>query len=162
MQQEKKARPELNPSLSGERWMALDVGSERIGVAISDALRLIARPLTTVRRRSLARDAEKIVELARRHHARTMVVGRPRQLDGGPSATLSLIEPLAQVLEHDWGLDVVWADERLSTREAERLMAEAGLPIEERRRKRDEYAAAVILTWYLQENSREDLSGRSG
>ncbi|MGH9339949.1 MAG: Holliday junction resolvase RuvX [Acidobacteriota bacterium] len=134
------------------RWMALDIGSKTIGVALSDALKLTTRPLTTIRRRDLTADVAQVVELARVHGVERLIVGRPVHLDGTPSATLEYIEPLVRGLQETCSIPIEWAEERLSTKEAEQVMAQAGLPIAERRKKRNEYAAAVILSWYIEDN----------
>lgn len=133
------------------RWMALDVGTKAIGVALSDPLKLTAQPLTTIRRRELEADAGAIMRLVERHNVDRCIVGHPRHLDGRPSRTLSAIQPLAERLAQAPGLCLQWYDERLSTREAEATMGELGLPLNERRRRRNEFAAAMILKWYLDE-----------
>lgn len=133
------------------RWMALDVGSRSIGVALSDPLRITTRPLRTLRRSSLEEDAALIAGLIRQHEAVLLVVGYPRHLDGRPAQTLSVIEPLARRIEQLSGLPLAWADERLSSKEAEQLMAEMGCSLSEMRSRRDEFAAALILRWYIDE-----------
>jgi putative Holliday junction resolvase len=131
--------------------MALDVGSKTIGVAITDPLKVTVRPLKTLIRESLERDAERIGELIDEQDIEQLVVGMPRHLGGERSSIADLIEPLVELLEQDLEIPVASAEERLSTKEAERLMAEADLPQAERRRRRNEFAAAVILEWYLEE-----------
>ncbi|HSR66521.1 MAG TPA: Holliday junction resolvase RuvX [Acidobacteriota bacterium] len=153
----------MGPWQQGEtppgRCLGLDVGSKRVGVAISDPLRLTARPLTTLRRTSdLEEDARRIARLARREQAAELVVGRPRHLHGRPSSVLEHILPLARQAARLSGLPLKWAEERLSSKEAEHLMAQAGVPPRERRGRRDEFAAAVILQWYFEEGPVEPPS----
>lgn len=131
--------------------MALDVGSKTIGVAITDPLKVTVRPLKTLMRENLERDAQRIGELIDEQDIEQLVVGMPRHLGGERSSTADLIEPLVKLLEQDLEIPVASAEERLSTKEAERLMAEADLPQAERRQRRNEFAAAVILEWYLEE-----------
>ena len=133
--------------------MALDVGSRSIGVALTDPLRITTRPLTTLRRSGLEEDTATLLDLIRRHEVVQVVVGYPCHLNGRPSKILRVIEPLAQRIELQSGLPLVWADERLSSKEAERLMAEMGWSVAERRRRRDEFAAALILQWYIDEKA---------
>lgn len=133
------------------RWMAVDVGSKTIGVAITDPLKITARPLTTLTRHSLDSDAREIMRLAREQEVEKLIVGKPRHLGGEASSTLDWIQPLVDRLEKISTLSIEWFDERLSTKEAEQLMAEAGLKLAQRRRRRNEYAAAVILRRYLEE-----------
>ena len=131
--------------------MALDVGSKTIGVAITDPLRVTVRPLKTLIRENLESDAERIGELIDEQDIERLVVGMPRHLGGERSSIADLIEPLVKLLEQNLEIPVASAEERLSTKEAERLMAEVNLPLAERKRRRNEFAAAVILEWYLEE-----------
>ncbi|MEE8585507.1 MAG: Holliday junction resolvase RuvX [Acidobacteriota bacterium] len=152
-QQGKKAGAMRDCGEVAGRWMALDVGSRSIGVALSDPLGITTRPLTTLRRRSLEEDTAFLLDLIRQHEVVQVVVGYPCHLNGRPSKILRVIEPLARQIELQSGLPLVWADERLSSKEAERLMAERGWGVAERRRRRDEFAAALILQWYIDEKA---------
>ena len=131
--------------------MALDVGSKTIGVAITDPLKITVRPLKTLLRENLESDAEQIGALIEEQDIERLVVGMPTHLGGQRSTTADLIEPLVKLLEDNLEIPVASAEERLSTKEAERLMAEVRLPLAERRQRRNEFAAAVILEWYLEE-----------
>jgi len=131
--------------------MALDVGSKTIGIAITDPLKVTVRPLKTLMRENLDTDAERIGELIDEQDIERLVVGMPRHLGGERSGIADLIEPLVKQLEQNLEIPIASAEERLSTKEAERLMAEAALPLAERRKRRNEFAAAVILEWYLEE-----------
>ncbi len=131
--------------------MALDVGSKTIGIAITDPLKVTVRPLKTLIRENLDRDAERIGELIDEQDIERLVVGMPRHLGGERSGMADLIEPLVKLLEQNLEIPIASAEERLSTKEAERLMAKADLPLAERRKRRNEFAAAVILEWYLEE-----------
>ena len=132
--------------------MALDVGSKTIGVAITDPLKVTVRPLKTLIRENLDRDAERIGELIDEQDIERLVVGMPRHLGGERSSIAALIEPLVKLLEQNLEIPIASAEERLSTKEAERLMAETDMPLTERRKRRNEFAAAVILEWYLEES----------
>jgi len=133
--------------------MALDVGSRNVGVAVSDPLKLTARPLTTLKRRDLETDVEALRDLMQRHAVERLIVGLPLRLSGDRSSTLDKIEPLVKRIQETTSILVEWKDERLSTKEAEQLMKELGLSQSERRRKRNEFAAALILKWYLEEET---------
>jgi len=135
------------------RWMALDIGSKRIGVAVSDLLKMTARPLLTLKRGNLTRDVQRLIELAKEQMVTRIIVGRPLNLSGSRSSILDLVEGFADTLKKESTLRIDWVDERLSTREAESLMSEHGIKISERKAKRDQYAAALILTWYLEEKT---------
>ncbi len=134
-----------------KRWMALDVGSKVIGVAISDPLKMTARPLTTIKRRELTIDLAEVIKLAELNNVARIILGRPTYLSGQESSNLSFINPLMEGLRESWNRELDWADERLSSKEAEELMGELGIKASERRKKRDQFAAALILQWYLEE-----------
>jgi len=131
--------------------MALDVGSKVIGVAISDPLKMTARPLTTLKRTELQKDLSEVISLAESNDVDRIILGRPTYLSGQESKTLSFISPLMETLREHWEGELDWADERLSSKEAEQLMGELGIKPSERRKKRDQFAAALILQWYLEE-----------
>ncbi len=131
--------------------MALDVGSKTIGIAITDPLKVTVRPHNTLMRENLDTDAKRIGELIDEQDIERLVVGMPRHLGGERSGIADLIEPLVKLLEQNLEIPIASAEERLSTKEAERLMEEVALPLDERRKRRNEFAAAVILEWYLEE-----------
>ncbi len=131
--------------------MALDVGSKTIGLAISDPLKVTVRPLGTLQRESRERDCRRLLETAELHHVDKLIVGRPLHLDGRHSDILGVIESLVREIARRSNISIEWMDERLSSKEAEVLMAEAGIAIGERRKRRNEFAAAVILRRYLEE-----------
>ncbi|HUV12693.1 MAG TPA: Holliday junction resolvase RuvX [Acidobacteriota bacterium] len=134
-----------------KRWMALDVGSKVIGIAVSDPLKMTARPLKTLKRTDLQKDLAEVLRLAESNDVSRIILGRPIYLSGEESKTLSFIDPLMEALREQWIGEVDWADERLSSKEAEQLMGELGIKPSERRKRRDEFAAALILQWYLEE-----------
>lgn len=135
-----------------ERWMALDVGAKTIGVAVTDLLKITVRPLTTLQRSGLSRDVRQVEELIHEMKVVKLIVGKPLHLDGTPSSTQDLISPLVDCLKSVTSIPLVWSDERLSTKEAEDLMREIGLRMMQRRTRRNEFAAAVILRRHLEES----------
>lgn len=141
--------------------MALDVGSKHVGVAVTDPLKLTARPLTTLRRQNLEADVGSLQDLMEQHSVERLIVGLPMYMSGDRSPTLDRIEPLVNRLRRASSIPVEWMDERLSTKEAEQVMKELGLSEQERRQKRNEFSAALILKWYLEKtttNPNPDLS----
>lgn len=135
------------------RWMALDVGSKSIGVAMTDILNVMASPLTTLTRNSQSIDVRQVYQLVQTHGVEKLIVGRPRHL-GGESSDVhtQVVEPFIIRLKEVCPVPIVWAEERLSSKAADQRMAEAGLPQTERLKRRNEFAAAVILEWYLTES----------
>lgn len=133
------------------RCLALDVGERRIGVAVGEVL---ARPLTTIKRRSKAEDFATIAELIRQHRADTLVVGLPLNMDGSSGFQAQRTARYAGRLHEalaEMGLNVqlvLW-DERMSTEDANNLLDQAGYDSARRQTQIDAVAAAVILQSYL-------------
>ncbi len=131
------------------RVMALDLGERRIGVAISDPTRILARSLCVLERRSKKEDFTAIAELVREHGVDLVVVGHPRSLDGTIGPQARRVQRYADALAEVLPVPLILWDERLSTSTAEQLMIEAGRPARKRRKRIDAVAAAVILQDYL-------------
>lgn len=139
------------------RVLGLDVGTERIGVALSDELGLTAQPLTTLAVRG--RDPlPEIAGLCREHAVTAIVIGLPLSLGGGDRGDGSRrARDLGRRLAGATGLEVVFRDERFTTAEAERVLIGAGVRRERRRKVVDKLAAALILQGYL--DGRADRHG---
>lgn len=137
------------------RIVGLDVGERRIGVAVSDVTRTLARPLGVLRPAGLDVDAvrlsaDEIGRLAGEEDGvASIVVGLPRHLDGTPNGMTQRVEQFARQLEARTALPVTLQDERLSSREAESRLALREKDWRVRKRRLDAAAAAVILQDYL-------------
>lgn len=142
------------------RVMALDYGESGVGVAISDELQLIARPLTTIRREKqrYAQVLERIRELVVENEIVTLVVGLPLNMDGSRGAAVERVESFVSDLRRSVSIPILTVDERLTSREADRILREMGVGLRERRERSDEYAASVILQDYIDEQKRDPLS----
>lgn len=132
------------------RVLGLDLGSKRIGVAVSDRSGTVATPLTVVARSGdERRDHRRLADLVRDEEAEAVVVGLPLSLDGslGPAARAATAEAarLATVV----GVPVETCDERLTTVTADRVLREGGVKGGARRRVVDKVAAAVMLQAWL-------------
>ena len=135
------------------RMLGLDVGDKRIGVAVCDPLEILASVLTTIERDYAGTEFGEIFSLVKEHGAERIIVGLPRLSDGslGTQAekTLSFAEQLAQCID----IPIEMFDERHSTDMAEQLLRDSGKDQKAIRQKKDAAAAALILQWYLDENS---------
>ena len=132
------------------RAVGLDLGSVRIGVAVSDSEGRVAVPSTTLRRgRSWAGDHEQVARLVAEQEADIVVVGLPLSMDGteGPAARRTRKELVH--LRRQLQMPVDTYDERLSTVAANRSLAEAGMNVARSREHVDEVAATVILQSWL-------------
>ena len=127
--------------------LGLDPGSRRIGVAVSDALGISARPLGVVEAGGEA--VAEIASLADEHRATTIVVGLAVGLSGNEGESATRARSLADEVGARTGLPVVFADERFSTARAEALLRERVRDRKERRELVDAAAAAVILQGWL-------------
>ena len=132
------------------RALGIDLGSKRIGVALSDSAGSVATPYEVVQRSGdRQRDHRRIADLAAEAGARCLVVGLPLSLDGsdGPAATAARAE--AEELAAATGLPVELWDERLTTVTADRDLRALDLSAPARRRVVDKVAAAVLLQAWL-------------
>ena len=134
----------------GVRALGVDLGSKRIGIAVSDLSGTIASALTTVHRSSSRRhDHAEIARLVRDEEAELVVVGLPLSLDGTKGPAARSAETEARQLASVVGVPVEMYDERFTTVTAERGMLEAGLDARQRRKVVDKVAAAVMLQAWL-------------
>lgn len=131
------------------RVMSLDIGTRRIGVAVSDESGLIAQPLTVITREGTARDVACIVQMVRERGVDQIVVGLPITLQGNEAETSRKVMEFVSHLRNALEIPIVLVDERLSTAEADKRMLEANLRRSSRRQKVDAVAAALILERYL-------------
>jgi putative Holliday junction resolvase len=130
------------------RILGLDLGQSRIGVAISDPDRRVAVPLGTVRT-GAPEDVKAIAAMVKDQGVAAIVVGQPLSLSGRKGEAADHAEKFAQALRDFLKLPVFLQDERLTTVEADRQLAEAGLRGRDRRRVVDQTAATLILQAYL-------------
>ncbi|HUX28686.1 MAG TPA: Holliday junction resolvase RuvX [Terracidiphilus sp.] len=138
------------------RYLALDVGSKRIGVAVSDELGLTAQPVLTLDLERKPRPSPRevlrsLARLARRFDVAGIVVGNPLHLSGELSPRATKTQAFAAELGKLTGLPIHLWDERLTTREAHQILYEAGHARQEHRRMVDQVAATLILQSFLDE-----------
>ncbi len=135
------------------RILALDHGTKRIGVAVSDELKVIASPLEFIPAEELDAALRRLLELIQLKDVELILVGMPRNMDGsyGPSAEkvkefVAQIRAVTQVPVRTW-------DERLTSAQANRVMIEANVRRDKRKEKVDAMAAAVLLQSFLDSQS---------
>jgi putative holliday junction resolvase len=137
------------------RALGIDYGQRRIGLALSDATGLLARPWKTIARSGAAAQvaamlAAEIAALGRDDDGvSAIVIGYPRRLSGEPTDQTAAVKELAHRLGGLVDLPIVLQDERLSSREAESLLARRERDWRKRRQQLDAVSAAVILQDYL-------------
>jgi putative Holliday junction resolvase len=131
-----------------KRILALDVGSVRIGVALSDPMGIIAQPLEVIDRRR-GQALARIAELVASYEVSGVVVGKPLTLRGEAGLAVEAIDAFVAELSEAVEVPITWWDERLSTAQAERAMIAGGVRRGDRRQRIDKVAAALILQSYL-------------
>ena len=137
------------------RYLGLDVGNRRIGVAVSDGLGLTAQPVMTLERnRSPREDLRRLARLARRFGVAGIVVGNPVHLSGEESPQSAKTQMFAKELGELTGLPIHLWDERLTSREAHQILYEAGRARQEHRAVVDQVAAVMILQSFMEEGMR--------
>lgn len=138
------------------RALGVDLGTVRIGLALTDPSKLIASPFDTLPAGDVdavdwpRQIAVRIAAVAAEAQADTIVVGLPRGMSGGDTAGAANARRVVAALRDVSDADVQLWDERLSSAEAERLLVDAGARRDARRRSRDRVAAAIILQSWLQ------------
>ena len=143
------------------RYLGLDIGSRRIGVAVSDELGLTAQPVLTLERRTSSReDLRSLARLCRRFGVAGIVVGNPLHLSGEPSPQAAKNQSFAEELGTLTGLPIHLWDERLTSREAHQILYQAGHPRQTHRKVVDQVAATLILQAFLDEKQGAGFRGQ--
>lgn len=132
------------------RLLALDVGDKRIGVAVSDATRMLVTPVETVHRKNTKVDVARVSKLAQDHEVAAVVIGLPKNMDGTEGDQAAKVRSFAKRLMRETGLTVHFEDERLSTFTAIERLVERGVNTGKNRDLVDMEAAAIILQSFLE------------
>ncbi|MDO5382483.1 MAG: Holliday junction resolvase RuvX [Eubacteriales bacterium] len=141
------------------RIIGLDFGSKTVGVALSDALGLIAQPVETITRKEdnkLRRTYARIEEIIKENDVGKIVIGLPLNMDDSEGERALACRDFAAALERRTGLEVVMWDERLTTVEANEILIESGVKRENRKAVIDQLAAVFILQGYLDYGEAKD------
>lgn len=141
-------------SLAMGRIIAFDIGDKRIGIAISDPFNEMALPVETYWRKSLTKDVDYLVALAKSRYAETIVCGLPLNFDGKECEQTEKTRFFIEELKKKTDINVVTQDERFSTKEAKRILIEADMRREKRKDVIDKVAASYILEDYLRKLNR--------
>ena len=131
------------------RILAIDPGRVRIGLAVSDPMGIVAQGLPTLRSAGRRLDLEALKSIVAEREIAEIVVGCPREMSGASGPMTEFALRLAEDLRQATGLPVHEWDERLSSAQAERALIEGDVRREDRRAKRDQVAAVLILQGFL-------------
>jgi putative Holliday junction resolvase len=132
------------------RILAIDYGSRRMGLAVSDPLGITAQGLETLQRRNKRSDFARLEKLIREYQVREIVLGNPLRMSGEEGAQSQKVAEFAEELRRRFELPVHLWDERLTSAEANRILREAELSIQKRAAAVDRMAATLILQSFLQ------------
>jgi len=131
------------------RILALDQGTKRVGVAISDELKLIAQPLEFIPAEPFDAFLSRLKQLIKDKHIELILVGMPRNMDGSYGPAAQRTEAFVTALRNELTVPIKTLDERLTTVQAERTLIQAGVKRAKRKLAADKMAAAVLLQSYL-------------
>ena len=132
------------------RVLALDVGSKRIGVAVTDQLGITAQGLETIQRQNKRRDLDALRQLIRKYQVREIVIGLPLRLSGAEGTQSEKMRVFADLLRSEFAATVHLWDERWTSTEANRLLRETDLSIQKRAQAVDRMAAVLILQSWME------------
>ena len=138
-----------DPSQPAGRILALDLGKRRIGLALSDELRVTAQGLATLERINIREDLAALAALASERGVSEFLVGLPLHMSGDEGRQSGFARDFGRRLGERTGVPVTFWDERLTTVEAQRVLRSSGISIEKRARAVDRLAAVILLESYL-------------
>jgi putative holliday junction resolvase len=146
----------LQPSRSG-RILGLDVGSRRIGIAVTDPLGITAQGLETLQRKNKRTDLKELERIIREYQVKEIVIGLPLRMSGAEGIQAEKMQLFAEELKKRFRLPIHLWDERLTSAEANRLLRETELSIEKRGKAVDRMAAILILQGWMESRSQRSL-----
>jgi len=131
------------------RILALDHGTKRIGVAVSDELKMIAQPLEYILTEPFAPFLERLKKLLLEKEVDLILIGMPRNMDGSYGPAAQKVETFVAVLRGAVTVPIKTLDERLTSAQANRVLIQGGVRRDQRKEKVDKMAAAILLQSYL-------------
>ena len=135
------------------RMLALDHGTVRIGVAVSDELKMIAQPLEFIPAEPFAKFLDRLKEILREKEVESILVGMPRNMDGSYGPAALKVQTFVAVLRDALAVPIQTWDERLTSVQANRFLMEGNVRRDKRKEKVDKMAAAILLQSYLDAHS---------
>ena len=136
------------------RYLGIDYGKKRIGLALSDIMGIMAQPFDVIEFKGLKNNVENILKIAKEKDVSCIVIGKPVNMNATEGEMAQLAIEFAEELKKVTDIKVEMIDERLTTMQAERvLIEEANLSREKRKGIRDKLAATFILQTYLDTHS---------
>lgn len=131
------------------RVLALDYGTKRIGVALSDELKMIASPLEYIPAEPGEEFLARLESIVRERNVESILVGLPRNMDGSLGPAAEKVRGFVEILRGRLSVPIRTWDERLTSAQANRLLIESGVRRDARKQQVDKMAAAILLQSYL-------------
>jgi putative Holliday junction resolvase len=131
------------------RILALDHGTKRIGIAISDELKMIAQPLEFSPAEPFLEFVTRLKEIIREKEVELILIGMPRNMDGSYGPAALKVQEFIAVLKDMVAIPIQTWDERLTSAQAQRFLIQGGVRRQERKEKVDKMAASILLQSYL-------------
>ena len=131
------------------RLLAIDHGTRRMGIAVSDELKMIAHPLEFIPSEPFQEFLDRLKAIIRQKEVELIVVGMPRNMDGSYGPAALKVQDFVGVLKNSLTVPVKTWDERLTSTQANRFLISANVRRDKRKTKVDQTAAAILLQSYL-------------
>ena len=132
------------------RILGIDFGDSHIGLAVSDKLLITAQALGTYRSKSKEEDKNYFKELVAKYEIGEIVLGLPLRMDGSPGTRVKKTKEFADWLEKILKIPIIFWDERLTTKQALRILSQQKIKAKRRKSLEDQIAASLILSSYLE------------
>lgn len=131
------------------RILAIDHGNKRMGIALSDELKMLAHPVEFIPADPFNRFVQRLKQIVREKEVDLILVGLPRNMNGSYGPAALQVQEFVAVLKETISIPIKTWDERLTSVQANRFLREASVPGKKRRSKVDQMAAAILLQSYL-------------
>jgi putative holliday junction resolvase len=131
------------------RILALDHGTKRVGVAVSDAMKIIAQPLEYISPEPFADFLSRLKEILRDQEVEMILIGMPRNMDGSYGPAALKVQEFVAALKGAVTVPIQSWDERLTSAQANRFLIQSNVRRDKRKEKVDKTAAAILLQSYL-------------
>lgn len=135
------------------RILAIDFGEKRIGIAISDPLKIIAQPLTFIKRKSIEEDINKIKNIINEYAVEEILFGLPLRTNGEEGTEVKKVKEFAKILNKNVNVKINFWDERWTTKQAEEVLTLFDTSRKKKKKNIDRISAAIILQSYLDNRS---------
>ena len=132
-----------------ERILGIDVGDKRIGVAVTDPLRITAQGVMTVKRKTRDDDLDAFRQLIEKYEIKRIVAGLPVNMDGSESAQTRKTVNFCQFIKKRLDVEIIYMDERLTSSWSEKILIEGNVSRQNRKEYIDMLAAQMILQSYM-------------